>query len=75
VDGTKWGYFRTPNYTSRGDDKVKPEPSPAVVLGAVTAGVAPRDVCTLDFIPTSNYYMVKVSRTSMIPGQSFVYVY
>jgi hypothetical protein len=51
---TKWGYFRTPNYVTRG--KVKPQPSPAVIIGAVTAGIAVRDVCTLDFIPTINYY-------------------
>ena len=51
---TKWGYFRTPNYKTRG--KVKPQPSPAVIIGAVTAGIAVRDVCTLDFIPTNNYY-------------------
>lgn len=51
---TKWGYFRTPNYVTRG--KVKPLPSPAVIIGAVAAGMAVRDVCTLDFIPTANYY-------------------
>jgi hypothetical protein len=56
VHGTKWGYFRTPYYASHGGDRVKPEPSPAVIVGAVTAGMAPRDPCTLDFIPTSNYY-------------------
>jgi hypothetical protein len=54
VHGTNWGYFRSPNYESRG--KVNPEASPAAVLGPVLAGMAPRDPCTLDFIPTSNYY-------------------
>jgi len=55
VHGTKWGYFRTPGYESRG--KVKPDTSPAVVLGVITGtGAAPRDACTLDFIPISNYY-------------------
>ncbi len=54
VHGTKWGYFRSPYYESHG--KVMPEPSAATVLGVGMAGVAPRDPCTLDFIPTSNYY-------------------
>jgi len=55
VHGTKWGYFRTPGYDAHGE--VKPDPSPGVVLGVVTGtGAAPRDPCTLDFIPTSNYY-------------------
>ena len=57
VHSTKWGYFRTPNYVTRG--KVKPQPSPAVVIQAGIAGQAVRDVCTLDFIPTSNYYRFK----------------
>ena len=56
VHATKWGYFRTPNYALYGDDKIKPESSPASVVGAFTAGMTPRDVCTLDFIPTKNYY-------------------
>ena len=51
---TKWGYFRAPNYVTRG--KVKPPPSPAVIIQAGMAGIAVRDVCTLDFIPTINYY-------------------
>jgi hypothetical protein len=55
VQGTKWGYFRTPAYQARG--KVKPDASPAVLVGAATgSAAAPRDVCTLDFIPTANYY-------------------
>ncbi|NWG39716.1 MAG: hypothetical protein HXY27_07105 [Hydrogenophilaceae bacterium] len=52
--GTKWGYFRLPYYESHG--KIKPESWAAMAVGVVTAGVAPRDPCTLDFIPTSNYY-------------------
>ena len=56
VHATKWGYYRTPYYALYGDDKVKPEASPGAVLGVFMAGVAPRDPCTLDFIPTNNYY-------------------
>lgn len=54
VHATKWGYFQTPMYDAR--DKVKAAASPGVILGVFLAGSAPRDVCTLDFIPTSNYY-------------------
>ena len=32
------------------------EASPATVLGAFLPGATPRDVCTLDFIPTANHY-------------------
>lgn len=57
VRGTKWGDFRVPSFETSGmDSKVKPELSPAADLGPFLAGTAPRDVCTLDFIPTSNYY-------------------
>lgn len=55
---TKWGYFRTPNYVTRG--KVKPQPSPSVIIQAGIAGIAVRDVCTLDFIPTINYYRFQI---------------
>jgi hypothetical protein len=55
VHGTKWGYYRSPNYMVSGD-RIKPDASPASVLGPFLAGAAPRDVCTLDFIPVSNYY-------------------
>jgi len=53
---TKWGYYRTPYYALYGDDKVKPTSTPGAIVGVFTAGMAPRDPCTLDFIPTSNYY-------------------
>lgn len=54
VNGTKWGCYRSPSYEAQG--KVRAEASPGAVLGVLIAGTAPRDVCTLDFIPTSNYY-------------------
>jgi len=54
VHGTKWGCFRYPAYTVEG--KVGMEASPATVLGAFLPGATPRDVCTLDFIPTANHY-------------------
>jgi len=61
VRGTKWGYFRVPSYETSGmHSKVKPELSPAAVLGPFLAGAAPRDVCTLDFVPTSNYYRFQI---------------
>lgn len=56
VQATKWGYYRTPYYALYGDDQVKPASSPGAMLGIFTAGVAPRDPCTLDFIPSNNYY-------------------
>jgi len=56
IHATRWGCFRTPGYLTYASDKVKPERSPAAVLGPLLAGTAPRDVCTLDFIPTGNYY-------------------
>ncbi len=56
VHATQWGCFRTPGYLTYAGDKVKPEQSPVAVLGPLLAGSAPRDVCTLDFIPTANYY-------------------
>jgi len=59
VHGTKWGYFRSPNYMVSGGDRIKPGASPAAVVGPFLAGAAPRDVCTLDFIPVSNYYRFK----------------
>ncbi|HKK05102.1 MAG TPA: hypothetical protein VKA50_04570 [Gammaproteobacteria bacterium] len=57
---TQWGYFRTPYYLVSGADEVKPKSSPATVVGAMTVGAAPRDPCTLDFIPTANYYRFEV---------------
>ncbi len=59
IHATNWGYYRTPYYALYGDDKVKPEASPSAVLGVFAAGVAPRDPCTLDFIPTNNYYRIQ----------------
>jgi hypothetical protein len=56
VHATKWGYYRTPYFATYGDDKVKSTSSPGAIVGVFTAGMAPRDPCTLDFIPTSNYY-------------------
>jgi hypothetical protein len=57
VRGTKWGYYRLPAYlVSDAGNPVKPEPSAGAVLGPFLAGAAPRDACTLDFIPTANYY-------------------
>ena len=54
VNGTKWGCFRSPSYEAHGS--VKAEASPVTVVGALIAGSTPRDICTLDFIPSSNYY-------------------
>lgn len=51
---TRWGCFRTPYYET--SSKVKAESSPGAILGVLIAGGAPRDVCTLDFIPLNNYY-------------------
>ena len=57
VHSTKWGCFRAPYYLAGSiRDRIKPDPSPGAVIGPFLAGVAPRDVCTLDFIPTRNYY-------------------
>lgn len=52
--GTQWGRFRYPAYPLEG--KVGAEASPASALAAFLPGGPPRDVCTLDFIPTANYY-------------------
>jgi hypothetical protein len=52
--GTQWGRFRYPAYPLEG--KVGAEASPATVLGAFLPDGPPRDICTLDFIPTANYY-------------------
>jgi len=60
VQATRWACFRTPAYQTYASDKVKPEQSPAAVLGPLLAGSAPRDVCTLDFIPTANYYRFQI---------------
>lgn len=60
VHGTKWGCFRSPWYATYGGDRVKPERSPVSVLGPLLAGTAPRDPCTLDFIPVSNYYRFRI---------------
>lgn len=60
LHATEWGYFRTPYYLSSGGDEVKAELSPATVAGALLAGVAPRDPCTLDFIPIWNYYRFEI---------------
>lgn len=54
VSGTKWGCYRYPSYEAQG--KVRPEATPGTVSGVFMAGAALRDVCTLDFIPTRNYY-------------------
>ncbi len=54
VHGTKWGCFRYPAYAVEG--KVSADASPATALGAFIPGAPHRDVCTLDFIPTANYY-------------------
>lgn len=56
VHGTKWGYYRTPYYLLSGRDKLKAQFSPGSFIGVFTAGAAPRDPCTLDFIPSKNYY-------------------
>jgi hypothetical protein len=56
--GTKWGYFRTPYYAlDSSEGSIKPELSPEVVVAPFIPGAVPmRDPCSLDFIPTSNYY-------------------
>ncbi len=46
--GTKWGYFRSPQYDGSGMVKKQASPGSLIKSG--------RDACTLDFIPTSNYY-------------------
>jgi len=51
---TRWGYFRAPGYGT--DGKTKPQVSPAAAVGLLTGAGGSRDPCTLDFIPTSNYY-------------------
>jgi hypothetical protein len=60
--GTKWGYFRTPYYAIHGADKVKAHMSPGTIIGVFMAGVAPRDPCTLDFIPRTNYYRFEIQK-------------
>jgi len=56
VHSIRWSYYRTPYYLLHGNEKVKPETSPGSIIGVFLAGAAPRDPCTLDFIPTTNYY-------------------
>jgi hypothetical protein len=51
---TRWGYFRAPGYST--DGKTRPQVSPAAAVGLLTGAGGSRDPCTLDFIPTSNYY-------------------
>jgi len=52
---TRWGCYRTPMIDVTGTH-IKPPASPATLVGVITAAGAPRDPCTMDFIPTTHYY-------------------
>ncbi len=58
VHGTKWGCFRYPLYIA--DGKVYPDASPVILMAFFKEMPLTRDVCTMDFIPTANYYRFQI---------------